>query len=100
MTENLSTAPRRIQWAGPEGWQVWADEDGVHLRSPNGDALECPDVLALIDLYGRIRDAIATHQISVPAPLPRRQWHREYMTRTAVRAVEKALNPDDPDTPF
>lgn len=100
MTEHLSTAPRRIEWAGPEGWRIWADEDGVHLRTPNGDALEQPDVLALIDLYGRVRDAIATKQIPVPTVPPRSQWTTDYAARAAARAVKKALDPTDNEQPF
>lgn len=36
---NDDTTPRRIEWAGPEGWTVWADEDGVHIKSASGSAL-------------------------------------------------------------
>lgn len=100
MTEMLSTAPRRVEWAGPEGWRVWADEDGVHLRSTRGDVLEQPDVLALIDLYMRARDQIATRQVRAPEPLPRHQWDRDYVAHAAVRAVEKALDPNSSEPPF
>lgn len=100
-----STTPRRIEWAAPEGWTIWADEDGVHLRSRSGDCMEQPDALKLVDLYNRVRSDVVGNAVQSPKP-PTREQFREmeterrarYMARTAARAVESAINP--PHVPF
>lgn len=88
--------PRRIEWSGPEGWTVWADEDGVHVRSARGDALEMPDVQRLLDLWSSARVAIQDDR-RVPAPQPPsrdevRTWSasraEQYARKRAVRAIE------------
>lgn len=98
----LSREPRRVEWSGPEGWTVWADEDGVHLRSARGDALEQPDVLALIALYQTVRSQVCERSIPAPRPPTREEaarWHelhqRERVAREAARAVAKVINPSD-----
>lgn len=98
----LSREPRRVEWSGPEGWTVWADEDGVHLRSVRGDALEQPDVLALINLYQSVRSQVCERVIPAPKPPTREEsmrWHahhqRERIAREAARAVTEAINPSD-----
>ena len=59
-------APRRVEWTGPARWTVWADEDGVHVRTPGGDGLEQPEMQALVGLWSLAIQAGASG--SVPAP--------------------------------
>ena len=100
MTE--TPTPRRIEWAGPEGWTVWADEDGCHLRAPAGHALEQPDVERLFSLWQHAR--AVTEEGHIPAPKPmsreearqanslvREEWHK----RRALRAIENEFNDTD-----
>lgn len=101
-------APRRIEWAGPEGWTVWADEDGAHVRTARGDALEMPDVQRLLDLWHAVRVAVQDDG-SVPAPKPPtreeiRSWStdraEQYTAKRAVRAIEREFGPTDNTPPF
>lgn len=96
------TAPRRIEWSGPERWSVWADEDGVHLRTPGGDALEMPDVERLFALWQHARAMVATGHVDAPKPMTREEAreqladHREeYTMRRAVRAVQREFGQDE-----
>ena len=102
----MSTTPRRIEYAGPEAWTVWGDEDGVHVRTPQGDGLESSDLTALIALVHEVRDQFASRTIPTPAPPDaeerRRMYgaHREeYDAKRASRAVYRALAPSA-DAPF
>lgn len=97
---NTAPAPRRIEWTGPEGWVIWADEDGVHLRTPKGDGLEMPDVVRLFDTWSTARGLVAAG--AIPAPkVPTREeireaghWRaEEYAKKRAIRAVEAEFNP-------
>ena len=58
--------PRRVEWSGPNFWTVWADEDGVHVRSRSGDGLEQVEVKALFDLWTAARKA--RDEGTIPAP--------------------------------
>ena len=98
--------PRKIEWAAPEGWTVWADEDGVHLRSRSGDALEMPDVDRLFQLWADACRAVSPGG-EIPAPKPptrdeiRHMGHdhaERYIARRAVRAIEAEF--DTTDAPF
>ncbi len=97
----MNTTPRRIEWAGPEGWSVWADEDGVHLRSTKGDSLEMPDVKRLFDLWSEACAAVSPGgQIAAPKPPTReemRAWSAErtdaHIMRRAQRAIESEFAP-------
>lgn len=98
--------PRRVEWCGPESWTVWADEDGVHLRSARGDALEMPDVQRLFDLWAHARAVTTAGQVPAPRPLTpaelqadRIRHDLEYVQRRAVRAVAAEFGPST-DTPF
>ena len=100
MRDELTYAPRRIEWRAPEGWTVWADEDGVHLRSVSGDLMEQPDVLNLIKLYEAVRAQIANDRIYRPeAPTQAQLRAMEpsqraaHFSRIAARAVAEAINP-------
>ena len=94
------STPRRIEYTGPEGWTVWGDEDGVHVRTPKGDALEACDLDRLIALVTEVRDQFASGTIPTPKPLdPDQRRHlygaqrEEYDARRASRAVYQALTP-------
>ena len=94
--------PRRIEWAGPEGFAIWTDEDGTHLRAPGGHALEMPDVERLLNLWILARDAAKTGTIPAPKPPTRdemRSWGtdraEEYARRRAVRAIESEFTTTD-----
>lgn len=98
---NIRPNPRRIEWAGPERWTVWADEDGVHVRSKSGDALEEGDVTRLFDLWQLAKQEFSGD--SIPAPKPPTPDERgryyygpereEYDAKRAARAVYDALAP-------
>lgn len=98
--------PRRIEWSGPESWTIWADEDGVHIRTPKGDALEMPDVERLFSLWRQARAATVAGHIAAPKPPTREQIREdgfrradEYAKRRALRAVEAEFNPPE-SAPF
>lgn len=63
---NTIPTPRRVEWSGPAFWTVWADEDGVHVRTPRGDGLEQPEMQALVDLWSLAIQA--RDDGAVPAP--------------------------------
>lgn len=101
--ERLAPTPRRVEWAGPEGWVVWADEDGVHLRAPQGQCLEMPDVRRLFSLWTDASAAVLRAHIPAPLPPTREQiremgLREEYVKRRAIRAITAEFG-DDP-TPF
>jgi hypothetical protein len=92
--------PRRIEWAGPEGWIVWADEDGCHVRTPKGSALEMPDVERLFSLWTHACAMTTAGHIPAPRPPTREEireggyWRAEQSAkRRAVRAVEAEFDP-------
>jgi hypothetical protein len=93
--------PRRIEWTGPEGWTVWSDEDGTHLRAPGGHGLEMPDVERLFSLWEHARGYAEAGTIPAPKP-PSREEARadgyrrteEYAARRAVKAIEREFTPD------
>lgn len=99
--------PRRIEWAGPEGWIVWADEDGVHVRTTRGECLEMPDVERLFSLWTHARGAMRDGRVSTPAPPTREEIREgdyrrveEYAARRAIKAVTRELTPEADVTPF
>ena len=100
------STPRKIEWAAPEGWTVWADEDGVHLRSRSGDGLEMPDVSNLFRLWSEACVAVSPGgQIDPPKPPTREQVRAmsseraaHYAAKRAVRAIEAEF--DTTDAPF
>ena len=97
MTEQT---PRRIEWSGPEGWLVWTDEDGTHVRSPKGDALEMPSFKALMATWKLAQDSAVTGSVPAPKPPTREELRamshdraEEYAKRRVVRAIEAEFNP-------
>ena len=92
--------PRRVEWAGPESFTVWTDEDGTHLRAPGGHALEQPDVERLFALWQHARAMAEADHIPAPTPPTPEEIRRdgylradEYAKRRAIRAVEAEFNP-------
>lgn len=104
---STTPTPRRIEWAGPEGWTVWADEDGVHLRTPKGDSLECPSVDLLIDLINTARSQVVADHVPAPKPPTREEMRHQsmqrndqYTLRRAWNALRAELAPDLDAPPF
>lgn len=93
--------PRRVEWTGPEGWTLWADEDGVHIRTPKGDALEQNSALELVNLYHDLLDTVRGNKIPAPVAPSREQIHQmgadyqaAYYAKRVERAVRTELAPD------
>lgn len=102
----IETTPRRVEWAGPEGWTVWADEDGCHVRTRQGEVLEMCEVERLFSLWRHAREVTQAGHVPAPKPLSREeartqgyQRAEEYALRRAVRAIEAELAPPA-DSPF
>lgn len=101
------TTPTRIEYRGPEGWIVWTDEDGVHLRAPRAGSLESPDVERLMRLIVEARAQRDTGIIPAPKPPTRAEiasmnsdLMAEFHAKRAAKTVYDALAPDtDTDTP-
>lgn len=105
MTETPN--PSRIEWSGPEGWTVWADEDGCHIRTPRAGALEQCDVERLFALWTSAKSAHAAGSIPAPRPLSReerqanrREWHEAAIARRVIRVVKDEFGPTPTDQPF
>ena len=103
----MTTTPHRIEWTGPEGWTVWADEDGVHLRSRTGDALEACDVTRLMDLVTEARAQVTNDRIEAPKPLTKEQARAKfsydseaYIAKRAQRAIVREFAPDSDTAQF
>ena len=100
------TTPYRIEYRAPEGWTVWGDEDGVHVRTPKGDGLESGDLTALIALVDEVRAQFDSATIPAPAPPTADDLRRmfgedreKYQAKRAARTVYQALAPTA-DAPF
>jgi hypothetical protein len=96
----MTTTPRRIEYSGPEGWTVWTDEDGVHVRTPHGDGLESCDLARLIELVNEANRQRTTGYVPAPKPPTREQRgllyeidREEREAKRASRAVYQALSP-------
>lgn len=101
---STTPTPRRIEWMGPEGWTVWADEDGVHVRTPKGEGLECPSVDRLIDLVNLARTQVVADHIPAPQPPTRDEMryqsarlNDEWTLRRVTKAVRAELAPEPAD---
>ncbi|HEX6513945.1 MAG TPA: hypothetical protein VF049_00075 [Nocardioidaceae bacterium] len=104
---NSNPTPRRIEWAGPEGWTVWTDEDGTHIRTARGESMEMPDVERLFSLWQHVRATTSADHIPAPKPLTREEARadgyrrtEEYAARRAVKAIEREFNDTDTAAPF
>lgn len=102
MTENSAPIPRRIDWSAPEGWGVWADEDGVHVKSRSGDCLEEKEVQRLFDIWAAARGLVAGGGVPSPRPPSREEiraaghpWREEHEKRRAIRAIEREFDTTD-----
>ena len=99
--------PTRMEW-GRDGYSVWADEDGVHLRTER-NGFEMPEAMALVELYGQV---LAQYKAGVPfgKPVPpareqRIHYPESYTARRVEQVVTRAIRaefaPTDPDNvPF
>lgn len=103
----MNATPRRIEWTGPEGWTIWADEDGVHLRSRTGDALESCDVTRLIELVTEAREQVTNDRIEAPKPPTKEQARANYshdreayIAKRAQKAIAREFAPDTDVAPF
>ena len=101
----MTPTTRRIEWAGPEGWTIFADEDGAHLRAHGGASLEMPDVECLFKIWDHARRAIEQGTVSAPKPPTREEIRAmssdqaaRYAAKRAHDAIEREFNP--PDMPF
>ena len=95
-------SPTRMEWHR-DGYVVWADEDGVHLKTP-GDGFEMPEAMALVELYGQV---LAQYKAGVPfgKPVPptreqRIHYPESYAARRAERVVTEAIRAEFSDLPF
>lgn len=93
--------PRRVEWAGPEGWIVWADEDGAHIRASGGHSLEMCGVEQLFAIWQAARDMSASGTVPAPKPPTREEiaaaghpWREEHEKRRAIRAIEREFATD------
>lgn len=101
------TIAAKVEWRGPEGFTVMANEDGVHIRSPKGDVLEPGDVTRLIELVEAARHQMNSGQLTAPRP-PREgeidgmpyTAARRYIARRAIQGVKNYLGDDAADNPF
>lgn len=91
--------PTRVEYAGPEGTRVWADEDGVHAKFPNGFSLEMPDMRRLIALFEKVSVAWESDKSLQPRPPSKAEIAeagyfeaRDYGLRAAERAVKELSN--------
>jgi hypothetical protein len=101
--------PRRVEFAGPEGWIVWADEDGVHIGASTAGfrpGLEQPDAERLFELWQQVRAMKQADHIPAPKPPTREQIREdgylraeEQVKRRALRAVEREFG-DTETAPF
>lgn len=98
--------PRKVEWSGPDGWTVWAGEDGCHIRSRGGDSLEMPEAEQLFSLWSDARAAAESERIASPKPPTREELRARgsirleaYAAHRAVRAIQAEFNPPA-DTPF
>lgn len=99
----IESTPRRIEWAGPEGYTVWTDEDGTHLRSPGGHALEMPDVERLVALWQHAKRQTESGAIPAPKPPSRdemRGWSTQYAEENAERRAVRAVQAEFTTSPF
>ena len=95
-------SPTRMDWHRV-GYIVWADEDGVHLKTPGG-GFEMPEAMALVELYGQV---LAQYKAGVPfgKPVPPTREQRihypgSYTARRAERVVTEAIRSEFSDLPF
>lgn len=93
MTMSEAITPRRIEWAGPEGYVVVQDEDGVHLL-PGRGGLEGPDLRQLLVVIAEAQRCRDAGTIPAPVPPPRSAYRREsskYQARRLAKAASEAI---------
>ena len=101
---NSAPPPDRIEWRR-DGYSVWADEDGVHLRTDKR-GFEQPEALAMVNLYLAIHSQFeAGTPFTKPTAPPRekRTYYPDgYTVHRVKRAIDNAIAAElDPtDAPF
>ena len=102
MSDQNTPSPTHMEWRR-DGYTVWADEDGVHLKTP-GNGFEMPEAMALVELYGQVLAQYkAGAQFGRPTPPTRGQrihYPESYTARRAERAVVDAIRAEFTDLPF
>ena len=101
----LPPPPTKMTWRR-DGYDVWCDEDGVHL-SVTTRGFEMPEALMLVELYQQVLDHFRS---GLPFGKPERPTRRELMTypdgyvaNRMQRAVNRAIKDefaDDTVAPF
>lgn len=102
MTDNLPRLrPCRVEWSAPEGWIVWSDEDGAHIRTSSGHCLEMCDVERLFAIWQAARDMSAAGVVPAPKPPTPEEiasaghpWREEHEKRRAIRAIAREFATD------
>lgn len=102
MSDQNTPSPTHMEWRR-DGYTVWADEDGVHLKTPGG-GFEMPEAMALVELYGQV---LAQYKAGVPFGRPtlptrdqRIHYPESYTARRSERAVVAAIRDEFTDLPF
>lgn len=87
------TPPTTMTWRR-DGYDVWCDEDGVHLRV-QASAFEMPEAMALVELYQQVLAQYRAGQaFAKPTHPPREQLYtypEEYIARRFKAAVDRAI---------
>ena len=94
--------PTSVSWRR-DGYEIWCDEDGTHLRVHRERTFEQREALALIQLYAAVH---AHYQSGEPFPKPtpparnsRTYYPHEYyanrIKRDVAEAVAKSLPGED-----
>lgn len=104
---NIQMNPRRIEWSGPEGWIVWADEDGCHVRTQDGQCLEHREVERLFALWSNAKAAVTSGQVEAPRVPTREEitqgsydYQDRMVMKRATRAIKSEFQPDTNVVPF
>lgn len=81
--------PARVEYVGPEGWRIWVDEDGTHVRAnPNG-CLEDADFRALIRLWEQADSQRGRDRIPAPRVPSREELIEQRRRRDDSRAAKQ-----------
>lgn len=98
----VAPSPTRMEWRR-DGYSVWADEDGVHLKTPGG-GFEMPEAMALVELYGQV---FAQYKAGIPFGRPVRPTRQQlihypesYTARRVERVVTEAIRAEFSDCSF
>lgn len=96
--------PTLMTWRR-DGYEVWCDEDGVHLRVSANRSFEMPEAMVLVELYREVLAQFrAGEPFGKPTPPARGQlatYPEGYIARRLQHAVNRAIDAEfGTDTPF